>query len=168
MAVDGIPVLRPQGAKVGAVHHDISSDGEEDRLEGGEDSPPAEPYPAGLLYVQRIEELEQLGEILRTRLSDLHERERALRMEQKDKNDLIAHLMKKSNISDLNAEDAASGKLGDPFWRRGLQQADSVEAVESVIQETTQENIRLRNDMKIMAEELRKALAVLDGPSLAK
>jgi len=71
------------------------------------------------------------------------------------------HLMRKAKLTELPAnEDSANGT---PFWRRDERADGSIQDLERIIEETTQDNIRLRNDMQVMAGELRKALAGADG-----
>jgi len=155
-----------------AIHHDISSEGEDEHRrmdmsldEDGEELA-SEPYPAGLLYVQQVAELEQSTDGLKQDLRSLHESERNLRAEAKEKNALIAYLMRKVKSPELD-DYVAGNQSSQPFWHGRQQQPDeqSVEDMERVIEETMEYNIRLRNDIQIMSTELRKALAAegMDG-----
>ncbi|CAE8652674.1 unnamed protein product, partial [Polarella glacialis] len=162
---DDVLVVPPE-----VEHHDISSDGEEANGRhwadvDEEDLPLAEPYPAGLLYVQRVSELEAQSDLLKQRLESLHAAEDFLQRENKEKNDLIAVLMRKANLP-MDAPQkmdrtAQKKEVTGHWWVQGGQTdlAEDARELEHVIEETTEDNIRLRNDIKIMADELRKIIA---------
>mmetsp|Transcript_50433 Transcript_50433/g.119921 ORF Transcript_50433/g.119921 Transcript_50433/m.119921 type:complete len:983 (-) Transcript_50433:80-3028(-) len=117
-----------------------------------------EPYPAGLLYVQRVDELEDRTESLRIDLKRMHEIEQSLRVQSREKSDLIAYLMKKAR----NRDDDATPK-------RRLQVCEQdIDELEMIIEETLQDNVRLRDDVQNMSRELRRWLDPTTGlPSLA-
>jgi len=120
----------------------------------------ADAEPAELHYVQRIEELEHGTETLKGDLDHMHTRERHLREELKEKNELIANLMRKAKLTDLDGVGPAVEATQQPFWKSAwsAMTRHSTEDLQQVIEDVTEDNIRLRNDVQIMAEGLRKAL----------
>lgn len=139
---------------VGGAHEREVLDEEEDALE---------PYPAGLVYVQRVAELEQATDALRQHLQQLHQSEQMLRAQNKEKAELIAHLMRKAKITDLRDLDFGDGGLDAWRAQRGEDPEADAEDLTRIIEETTQDNIRLRNDIRIMSDELRKVLTSPGG-----
>lgn len=151
-------------------HHDISSDSESGAVSkrGHRQTPssersssPNEAYPAGFVFVQRVEELEERNECLHQQLAALHESERSLRNNNKEKNDLIAHLLRRANLSGNESVNSAAAQNGSRFWQRNRQteQERDCAHLQCMIDETNEDNVRLRNDVQTLAEELRKALA---------
>ncbi|CAJ1401347.1 unnamed protein product, partial [Effrenium voratum] len=112
-----------------------------------------EEYPVGLHYVQQVAELEAKSDELKLRLEELHEAESALRRESQEKNDLIALLLRKTKLPEKEKEG---------WWSRGSRNEEL--ELQRVIEETTEDNIRLRNDIKIMSDQLRKVLAGEEAP----
>lgn len=174
------PSVEPQlsGTQVHNAHSDLTRDLQEDaqtttkgsvgnaeRSVAAADVTMQEPYPAALYYVQRVAGLEQQTAELRIDLEQLHECERSLRAENAEKNALIARLMVKAGLNDLTGfasrgPRSVSGEHVVPFWRRERgDKVKDVQELQSIIEETTEDNIRLRNDIQVMAADVRKALA---------
>uniref|UniRef100_A0A7S4VGA0 Uncharacterized protein n=1 Tax=Alexandrium monilatum TaxID=311494 RepID=A0A7S4VGA0_9DINO len=178
----GLLVAAAEGAQCRpVVYHDISSDGEgkperhrrplpdPDAGVSSDDEEGPE-YSAGMLYVQQVADLEQRNDGLRQELEDLHEAERGLRAEIKEKTDLIARLMQKANFPQPSS--AAAHGQERAFWRtrqskRWSHSDEEFRDLERIIEETREDNLRLRNDIQIMAEEFRKVISVV-GPGLPK
>eukprot|EP00913_Durusdinium_trenchii_P025968 g24365.t1 len=112
--------------------HDISSDGEEQETH---QPPETDDYPAGLHYVQRVAELEAQSDELKLRLEELHASESAMRRESQEKNDLITVLLQKAKLP--NSETGV--------WRnRKAASEEEAQELERIVEETTEDNIRLR------------------------
>lgn len=152
------------------LHHDISScdTEDEDSDEHSSDGEILEPYPAGLWYVQRVAELERQAEILRSRLAELHARESELREQNSERHAIIANLMERVGQAELDI-DIEEGERGqwftttpegsEPFWSRTQREQQTPEELQSMIESTTEDNIRLRNEIQSMSKELRRVLA---------
>eukprot|EP00439_Symbiodinium_sp_Y106_P071664 s2005_g12.t3 len=151
--------------------HDISSDGEEDvrrsraPLETEAEEEPVE-APAGLVFVQRIAELEMRSDELKQQLEELHHSESALRKENQEirgeKNDLIAVLLRKAKLPESKPAGSARSAPGGHWWSQASQRSaqEDIQELERIVEDTTEDNIRLRNDIKIMSDELRKVMDV--------
>jgi len=165
-------VSQPQQVRE-VVYHDISSDGEDgterptpmppdpDQDSSSDDEQPE--YSAGMLFVQTVADLEQRNDVLRQELDDLHEAERGLRAGIKEKTDLIARLIERAKLPQPSR--AAAGGQEQGFWRsRRRNEADGESRdLERTIEETQEDNIRLRNDIQTMSEEFRKVLAATNA-----
>ncbi|CAK0864708.1 unnamed protein product, partial [Prorocentrum cordatum] len=104
----------------GAVVYDIGSDNDdplEMELEPDSDAEAdAPPPPPNLVYIERVAELEQRSDGLRRELAAAHEDERALRAGIHDKNQLVAHLARKAELS---GNRSAAAHAGDAPARGG-------------------------------------------------
>ncbi|CAK0864706.1 unnamed protein product, partial [Prorocentrum cordatum] len=76
----------------------------------------APPPPPNLVYIERVAELEQRSDGLRRELAAAHEDERALRAGIHDKNQLVAHLARKAELS---GNRSAAAHAGDAPARGG-------------------------------------------------
>jgi len=137
--------------------------------------------PPEFVQVQRVAELEEKNEVLRLELAQLHEAERGVRADVKEKNELIAHLLEQVDARKAPATGAAAAVGRSVFLPAGsaaaaevqrrvrgeqkdvskkrLTATEDLEQMEEIVQEITDDNIRLRNDLQIMVGEYRKVLA---------
>eukprot|EP00929_Paragymnodinium_shiwhaense_P049611 TRINITY_DN25012_c0_g1_i1.p1 TRINITY_DN25012_c0_g1~~TRINITY_DN25012_c0_g1_i1.p1 ORF type:complete len:726 (-),score=277.49 TRINITY_DN25012_c0_g1_i1:173-2350(-) len=166
---------KAEAEKSAVEYHDIGSDGQDSpgRVHTDDEGDDADKddttprYPAELVWLQALSELEQGNDTLMEELETLHDRERMLRDEIKEKNQLIAHLTRKSQLFDSDVEgpkleQSSGGLLKMLRWQDNKEKRQ--EELERFIEATTDDNIRLRNDVQLMANELRKALeAVGEG-----
>jgi len=145
----------------GAVVYDIGSDNDdplEMELEPDSDAEAdAPPPPPNLVYIERVAELEQRSDGLRRELAAAHEDERALRAGIHDKNQLVAHLARKAELSGNRSAAAHAGDA--PARGGGRSREESTAELERVLAEATEENVRLRNDIQVLAGEFRQALS---------
>merc|ERR1711971_621268 len=142
--------------------------------EDGELSPDEQVvYSPEFLYMQRVDELEIRTRELSQELADMHAVERRLKAEIREKNELVAHLVAKANAKKGPAFGAAAAVGRAIFVPGGLPHASDaaiplpprtgskrqVRELERLVEETTEDNIRLRNDLQTLAREFRQVLA---------
>ncbi|CAE7277944.1 unnamed protein product [Symbiodinium microadriaticum] len=98
---------------------------------------------------------------LKQQLEELHHSESALRKENQEKNDLIAVLLRKAKLPETKPAASAPRAAGH-WWSQASQRSaqEDILELERIVEDTTEDNIRLRNDIKIMSDELRKVMDV--------
>jgi len=144
---------------VGGPRHVAGEGGPSMHAEEDDTNTAKSDYPSdpSMLYVQRVAELEQHNDGLQQQLGKLHQAESALHAENKEKNDLIAHLMQRANLKgDMWGANMQRQERG--FWRRELR-GGGLRELQLTIEETQSDNIRLRNEIQVMAERFRTELA---------
>lgn len=158
--VDGPRQPRHIAGEAGPMVHPEGEQCEDETADTAESDYHTDP---SMLYVQRVAELEQHNEGLKQQLDKLHQAESALRAENKDKNDLITHLMQGANLKgDLLGADRRGQERG--FWRRELR-GGGLRELQQTIEETQSDNIRLRNEIQVMAGRFRTVLSGANASS---
>eukprot|EP00435_Cladocopium_sp_Y103_P049397 s394_g14.t2 len=120
-----------------------------------------------ILYVQKIEELERQNAGLEQDLELLRSSEQCLQADSQEKEELISFLMRTMRSTEREAEasrprpGAGSRLLGLLSGRRDRSQAlRNLEELEKVAEEALLDNMRLRKDLRTLAEEFGKAVAL--------
>lgn len=113
---------------------------------------------SGLLYVQKIVELEALNIGLERDLELLQSSEQCLLDDSREKQDLVAYLMRqfrsRNPDSEATMRSQSSGMLGNLWWRQSPESEADLDELERVAEEATRDNIRLRNHLRGLGEEL--------------
>ncbi|CAE7468379.1 unnamed protein product [Symbiodinium sp. CCMP2592] len=118
---------------------------------------------SGWLYVQKIEELEQQNDGLEQDLDLLASSKQCLLDDSKEKEELISFLMRtvRSDGSELEnpasmKKPGAGAKIFGLLRGPGRSQRTQLEELQKVAEEAMMDNLRLRKDLRILAEEFRK------------
>lgn len=118
---------------------------------------------SGWLYVQKIEELEQQNDGLEQDLDLLASSKQCLLDDSKEKEELISFLMRtvRSDGSELEnpgslKKPGAGAKFLGLLRGPGRSQRTQLEELQKVAEEAMMDNLRLRKDLRILAEEFRK------------
>merc|ERR1712066_92998 len=129
------------------------------------------PNTSGMLYVQKIAELEELNKSLGRDLELLRETEQCLLQDSREKDDLTAFLMRKVKLAELeegasrrreNAKprtgNTALSMIGRMFPQQARRDAPiaDVDELEHEAAEALRDNVRLRNDLRVLGEEYKK------------
>lgn len=127
-----------------------------------------------MLYVQKIAELEELNAQLQRDLELLRASEQCLLADSDVKEDLIARLMRSSHQKE---DDGTAGRtpgrlslwgLGSLLVQgRNSKTSAQLEELERLAQESLLDNIRLRKDLRALAEEYRRASIAAEAASQA-
>lgn len=144
--------------------------GQADNLSEGTDAP-------GLLYAQKIAELEALKEGLERDIELLHSSHECLLHDSREKEDLIRNLMRTAHAQPREGpgaiprkEQSTTSKVSSSVMRHlrtAIGVADSrqarIEELERIAEEAMLDNMRLRKDFRGIAEEFRKVLVAQDA-----
>lgn len=131
--------------------------------------PQLPPQDSDLLYVQKIVELEETNMGLERQLKLIQESQQTLEEDNKEKNDLISDMLKRVKPAEPTTGGYGGGGrkrfLGGLLSRKDRPKASKRtdadwEELERVAEEAMLDNMRLRNDLQLLAKELRKALAL--------
>jgi len=140
-----------------ARDRDLIVDGGQARAE-----PPALELSAqssGMLYVQKIAELEAQIKALEHDLDLLSESEQVLLADSTHKSDLMAYLMRRVGSADEKFKDGTEATWGDllgSLWGWNPDPQVDMSEMEHTAQEAILDNVRLRNDLQTLANELQK------------
>lgn len=129
-----------------------------------------EPASSGLLYVQKIAELEELSAGLERDLELIRESEQVLVQDRAEKDDIISYLMRRVRCVESGSGAAATeqpgaggawGFLAGAWGALGNKSQDregDVEELERIAEEMLLDNIRLKNDLRTITQEFRKTV----------
>eukprot|EP00397_Hematodinium_sp_SG-2012_P011691 GEMP01011836.1.p1 GENE.GEMP01011836.1~~GEMP01011836.1.p1 ORF type:complete len:632 (+),score=163.53 GEMP01011836.1:296-2191(+) len=121
---------------------------------------PASRQAAGMgdaLYLRKIDELETLNAGLQSDLCIARESEALLKEDLEHKGGLITHML--HNKCSVPDEAPAKRSLSAfRVWFDPWQQSKDTEGLEKTLEESIADNIRLRDDIQVLAEQLRKHL----------
>jgi len=116
---------------------------------------------SGLLYVQKIAELEQLDASLESDVKLLQASKQCLLADSREKDELIVYLMRTIKSAELKK----NGTKSRSWWsflgwgeRQDLEVEATVDELERIAEEAMRDNARLRKDLHALAKEFQKAV----------